>query len=222
MAIDTNQSQILYDEFDLTSNSIFSSHDLDLLRGNHVYLEPAREHHRETLRALAKDERIWEFTKTLIINENYDKQFDIYYNDALSIVSAGGQPFIIRAVADDTILGMTRLHAVDRKERILHIGHTWYISAVWGKVHNKECKLLLLQYVFEKLQFNRAEFRVDTRNIRSQKAVRKIGGIQEGVLRKVGYRADGETRSMVVFSILDDEWPEKKEKLQTLIANCAL
>lgn len=211
-------TKIMYDQLDPSSNSIVLPAHLDLFRGRYVYLEPAKEHHREALRPLAKDERIWEFTKTLIIDDSYDRQFDNYYDDALSIVSGGGQPFIIRTVNDDSILGMTRLHSVDRNERTLHIGHTWYIPEVWGKVHNKECKLLLLQFVFETLQFNRAEFRVVHQNIRSQKAVEKIGGVREGMLRKTGYRNDGTIRHTVIFSIIDEEWQEKKEKLKALIA----
>ena len=156
-----------YDQFDNHSNSIFEDSHYNKVRGRFVYLEPAREHHRETLRKLAKDERLWEFTKTLLIDETYDRQFDNYYNEALSNVSAGGQSFVIRNVKDDQILGMTRLHNVSKTDKMLHIGHTWYTPSVWGKVHNKECKLLLLQYTFETLHFNRAEFRVAHQNIRS-------------------------------------------------------
>jgi len=200
------------------------------LRGHYVYLEPLDEKYRGALRGLAKDERIWEFTKTLLIDENYDDQFDEYFNVALQLPQTGGQAFVIRAAKEDvpagkgepikegTIIGMTRMYFVEPKDKRLEIGYTWYIPAVWGKVYNKECKLLLLQYVFETLKFNRVEFRVAHQNIRSQKAVEKIGGIKEGVLRKFAIRNDGVRRDTVVFSIIDDEWPEKKEKLLQLIA----
>jgi RimJ/RimL family protein N-acetyltransferase len=98
------------------------------------------------------------------------------------------------------------------------IGYTWYIPSVWGKVFNKECKLLLLQYIFEALHFNRAELRAVHQNIRSQKAIEKIGGVKEGVLRKHGYRNDGSIKHTIIFSIIDDEWPGAKEKLLQLIA----
>ena len=49
--------------------------------------------------------------------------------------------------------------------------------------------------------------------MRSQKAVEKIGGIREGVLRKHGIQPDGSVRHTVVFSIIDEEWEEKKEAL---------
>ena len=118
---------------------------------------------------------------------------------------------------DDAVIGMTRLYEINPKEKT-GIGYTWYIPSVWGKVHNKECKLLLLQYIFEDLKFNRAELRVAHQNIRSQKAVEKIGGVKEGILRKHGYRNDGSIRHTVIYSIIDDEWPGIKEKLLQLIA----
>jgi RimJ/RimL family protein N-acetyltransferase len=190
------------------------------LSGHFVYLEPVNESYREVLRGLARDERIWEFTKTLMINDRYDAQFDEYFDVALGLPESGGQAFVIRTVdgKDGRIIGMTRLFNVEPKEKRLEIGHTWYVPDVWGKVYNKECKLLLLQYVFEMLGFNRVEFRVAHQNIRSQKAVEKIGGVKEGVLRKFAIRNDGSRRDTVVFSIIDDEWPEKKKHLQRMIA----
>jgi RimJ/RimL family protein N-acetyltransferase len=204
--------------------------DLTQLKGLTVYLEPAREEDRELIRPLAKDQRLWEFTKTLMIDDTYNHQFDIYFDEALRTPSLGGQAFIIRSAGDGntprpgeipllrgTILGMTRFFNVEWKDRRLEIGHTWYIPAVWGKIYNKECKLLLLQYAFEQQQFSRVEFRVAHQNIRSQKAVEKIGGLKEGVLRKFAIRNDGSRRDTVVFSIIDDEWPEKKQNLQEMV-----
>jgi len=191
---------------------------IDLLKGQHVYLQPLGEQYREVLRPLAKDERIWEFTKTLMITETYDAQFDDYFAEALNNSATGGQTFVIYRADDHSVIGMTRLYQVDNLNKSLEIGHTWYIPSTWGKVFNKECKLLLLQYVFETLGFHRVEFRIAHQNIRSQKAVAKIGGIWEGVLRKHRIRNDGSRRDTVVFSIIDDEWPERKADLARLVA----
>ena len=202
-----------------TTPLLITADQLPALRGTYVYLEPATEAHRELLRPLAKDERLWEFTKTLLIDDTYDTQFDDYYNTALATTTTeNGQAFVIRQTKDDRILGMTRIHNVMLKDKGCEIGHTWYTPDVWGQVHNKECKLLLLTHLFERLGFARVAFRVAHQNIRSQKAVEKIGGIKEGVLRKAALRNDGTWRHTVVFSIIDDEWPEKKQKLQELTA----
>jgi N-acetyltransferase len=203
-----------------TTHPLITADQLPSLRGAYVYLEPATETHRELLRPLAKDERLWEFTKTLLIDDAYDARFDDYYNTALATtVNEDGQAFVIRQTKDDRILGMTRIHNVVRKDKGCEIGHTWYIPSVWGQVHNKECKLLLLTHLFERLGFARVAFRVAHQNIRSQKAVEKIGGVKEGVLRKATIRNDGSWRNTVVFSIIDDEWPEKKIALRGLVSN---
>jgi RimJ/RimL family protein N-acetyltransferase len=74
-----------------------------------------------------------------------------------------------------------------------------------------------LQYAFEVLNFNRVGFHVAHINIRSQKAVEKIGGVKEGMLRNHSYQPDGSIRSTVLFSIINEEWPQKKKNLLQLI-----
>ncbi len=147
------------------------------------------------------------------------KQFDEYISIAFDKNAMGGQQaFVIRNSADNTIIGMTRFYEIKPKDKRAAIGYTWYTPTVWGMVHNKECKLLVLSYIFEEWGYSRAEFHVAHQNIRSQKAVEKIGGLREGELRKFGFRNDGSVRNTVVFSIIDDEWPAKKENLLRLIA----
>jgi len=191
--------------------------DLGLLTGRHMYLEFLAPAHREILRPLARDERIWEFTKTLLITETYDQQFDKYFDEALSFAAKGDQAFAIFA-ADGRVIGMTRAYDIDRKVKKVTIGHTWYVPAVWGRAHNKECKLLLLQYIFDTLRFVRADFKVASQNLRSQKAVAKIGGVKEGILRRFTLRNDGSPTDVFIFSILDNEWPTNKMRLQEMVA----
>jgi N-acetyltransferase len=190
---------------------------LDLLKGHHVYLEFLTESHREILRPLAKDERIWEFTKTLLVTETYDRQFDNYFNEALAFSAQGGQAFVIVATVGDRVIGMTRAYDLDWQVKKITIGHTWYVPEVWGKAHNKECKLMLLTYLFEGLELQRVDFKVAGQNIRSQKAVEKIGGVREGTLRRYTLRNDGVPADTVFFSILGEEWPKKKERLSVML-----
>src|ERR1044071_7734045 len=154
--------------------------DTSKLKGKYVYLEILQDSHKEILRTIAKDERIWEGNRGFILNETFNEQFDKYFATASDNNLMGGQQsFVMRKTIDNAIIGMTRLLNIDIKDKRLEIGYTWYIPAVWGKVYNKEGKLLLLQYTFEDLNFNRAQFNVAGQNIRSQKAVEKIGGVKE-------------------------------------------
>ena len=200
-----------------TSTNFVPAADLPLLRGSHVYLTPVTETHRELMRPLAKDERIWEFTKTLLLTDTYDEQFDRYFNEALATAGPSGQGFVIYSTDGDSPIGMTRTYDIDHKVQKGFIGYTWYSPTVWGKVHNKECKLLLLTYLFETKHLQRVAFTVAGQNTRSQKAVEKIGGIREGVLRRFALRGDGSPTDTHFFSILADEWySEKKARLQQL------
>lgn len=196
---------------------LIESSELHLLRGRYVYLQFLAEAHREILRPLAKDERLWEYTKTLLITPSFDQQFDKYFNEALAFAEKGDQAFAIVAADDNRLIGMTRAYDLDRRVKKATIGHTWYVPGVWGKVHNKECKLLLLTYLFERLQLGRVDFKVAGQNIRSQKAVEKIGGVREGVLRRFSVRNDGTPSDTVYFSILGEEWVEKKRRLVAMV-----
>lgn len=192
--------------------------DVSYLKGQNVYLEHLHPDHIATLNQLAKNESIWEYTRTLLIDDTYEEQFEKYIACALDEKFTGGQrSFVIHETETDRIIGMTRFYKLEPLQKRVSIGYTWYIPDVWGKVHNKECKLLLLQYAFETLGFQRVEFEVAHQNIRSQKAVKKIGGIKEGVLRKHGLHADGTLRDTFVFSIIDDEWPKRKKQLLQMI-----
>ena len=197
--------------------------DTSKLRGQYVYLSLLHPGDVPALRKLARDERIWDFTKTLLVNESFDQQFDKYIATAFDPRNTGMQiSFVMRDAKTDAVMGMTRYYKIEPSQKRLSIGYTWYTPDYWGKVHNKECKLLLLQYAFEELHFQRVEFEVAHQNIRSQKAVAKIGGVKEAVLRKHGLHADGTLRDTVVFSIIDDEWPQTKEKLRRLVEDTGL
>jgi RimJ/RimL family protein N-acetyltransferase len=194
--------------------------DTGKLKGKYVNLELLKADDIPELRSLAKNEAIWEYTRTLLINDTYDQQFDNYIQAALDERSTGGQvSFVMRDAVTHQIMGMTRYYKIEPAHKRLSIGYTWYLPAYWGKVHNKECKLLLLQYAFEQLHYQRVEFEVAHQNLRSQKAVEKIGGVREALLRKHGLHADGTIRHTCVFSIIDEEWPEKKQNLLNLIAS---
>jgi N-acetyltransferase len=192
--------------------------EIEKLHGKHVYLELLKPEDIPVIRHLTRDPRLWEYTKTLIVNESFDEQFEKYISTAFDPRNTGQQvTFVIRSTRNNSIIGMTRYYKLEPSQKRVSIGYTWYIPSCWGGVENKECKLLLLQYAFETLGFQRVEFEVAHQNERSQKAVKKIGGVEEARLRKHGLHADGTVRDTIVFSIIDDEWEEKKRKLLALV-----
>ncbi|AWN23790.1 N-acetyltransferase [Deinococcus irradiatisoli] len=82
-----------------------------------------------------------------------------------------------------------------------------------GTAANPEAKLLLLARAFEVLGAGRVQFKVDSRNARSLRALEKLGAVREGTLRQYQVRPDGYARDSVVFSVLSSEWPAVREAL---------
>ncbi|WP_250436867.1 GNAT family N-acetyltransferase [Hanstruepera flava] len=120
-------------------------------------------------------------------------------------------PYLIFDKQKQAYAGTTRFGLINWKNKTLHIGWTWIGKAFQGTGLNKHVKFLMLQYAFEELQFEKVEFRIDERNIRSRKAVEKLGATLEGVLRKDTLMLDGFRRSTCCYGILKDEWPGIKE-----------
>lgn len=119
-------------------------------------------------------------------------------------------PFIIYDKEKEAYAGSTRFGLINWKNKVLHIGWTWIGSSFQGTGLNKHMKFLMLCYAFETLAFDKVEFRIDERNQKSRKAVEKIGGSLEGILRKNTLMNDGFKRSTCCYGILKEEWPQIK------------
>ena len=91
---------------------------------------------------------------------------------------------------------------------------TMLFKPFWGSPANKEAKYLLLRHAFEVLRAERVQFKVDLRNERSQRALEALGAVREGVLRKNRRLPDGAFRDDVVYSVLKEEWPGVKARLE--------
>jgi RimJ/RimL family protein N-acetyltransferase len=128
---------------------------------------------------------------------------DGYYNKTC-------MPFIIYDKTKKGYAGSTRFGLINWKNKVLHIGWTWIGKEFQGSGLNKHMKFLMLQYAFEELNFEKVEFRIDERNMRSRKAVEKLGATLEGILRKDTLMQDGFKRSTCCYGILKEEWPKIK------------
>ncbi|NRQ35258.1 GNAT family N-acetyltransferase [Nonomuraea sp. NN258] len=109
-------------------------------------------------------------------------------------------------------VGWTTYADVPGFEYSVEIGWTWYGRAVWRTAVNTACKLLLIDHAFT-LGYNRVMLKTDVLNLRSQNAIKRIGGLYEGTLRRHRKRQDGTWRDTVVFGILEEEWPQHRARL---------
>ncbi len=119
----------------------------------------------------------------------------------------------VRHLEKNQIAGRISFSEVKQTDGWLEVG-TMLTSAFFGGPCNPEGKLLLMTRAFEHLGAGRVQFKVDSRNERSQAAMVKLGATREGVLRKYQRRPDGFLRDSVMFSVLADEWPEVKHNLE--------
>lgn len=115
-------------------------------------------------------------------------------------------PFIVFDKVKNSIAGSTRFYNINLDAKHLEIGFTWYGKEFQGTSLNKNCKFLLLEFAFEKMQLERVGFRANNLNTRSIKAMKSIGCTEEGILRNFNTNANGERIDAIVLSIIKDEW----------------
>lgn len=186
------------------------------LAGHHVRLVPLTLEHVPALWEVADDEDIWRWTLNQMHNETDVRR---YVLEALEKQSAGvAIPFATTEAATGRVIGSTRFHNIEPPHRRVEIGYTW-IGRPWQRTPvNTEAKYLMLCYAFERLGCVRVELRTDALNARSRNAILRIGAKEEGTLRRHLRTESGRFRDTVYFSILDDEWPGVKQRLEDKLA----
>ena len=104
----------------------------------------------------------------------------------------------------------------------VEIGFTWLAASAQGTGVNAEAKYLLFRHAFESWGVARVDLRTDARNARSRAAIERVGATFEGVLRNSSpSRVAGEEgllRDSAVFSIVAEEWPERRAALEERLA----
>lgn len=194
---------------------------MDALAGKHVRLEPLAMTHVDALVTAAGESRD-AYTWTWVPHGT-DEVTD-YVAAALARRDAGlVEPFA--TVWDGRVVGSTRFllerwkgnEDVRGVPDVCEIGYTWLAAAAQRTVVNTEAKLLMLTHAFETWRVHRVALRTDARNTRSRAAIERIGAKQDGVLRAFELGVDGSARDTVWFSILRDEWPAAKARLQGMV-----
>lgn len=183
------------------------------LEGRLVRLEPLGLQHVTGLFEVGQDPDIWLYMpyqpfRTIADMKNW-------VEIALRAQKAGTElPFAIIERATGRVVGSTRYLNIALHDRGLEIGSTWLGQAVRRTGVNTECKYLLLHHAFEALGAIRVQLKTDSRNLRSQRAIERLGAVKEGILRNHMIMLDGYYRHSVYYSIIDSEWPAVKAGLE--------
>lgn len=183
------------------------------LTGRHVRLEPVSPQHIDGLFAIGQEPEDWRYMPRPCLQSRQDAAQ--WVDEALALQRRGQHfTFVICDAQTSAVLGSTRYLSVRPRDRSLEIGYTWLGKPAQRTAVNTETKLLLLSHAFEQLLAHRVELKTDARNLRSQKAIARLGATKEGVFRKHMVVQDGFVRDSVYFSIIANEWPGIKAGLE--------
>ena len=190
------------------------------LQGQRICLRPLQYADADALVNAAADGELWNLKVTVVPSAT---TVDAYLKKALDGREAGTvQPFVIVLKDSGEVIGSTRLWKIDPLNRKLEIGSSW-ISVRWQKTFvNTEAKYLLLRHAFKELNCVRVQFTTDETNQASRNAILRLGAQQEGIVRNERIMPDGRKRNSVRFSIIDEEWPQVRKRLEEKLAGYGL
>lgn len=203
-------------------------HDFTLT-GTLIRLEPLRLGHVEALAAASAadpslyDASIYQWT---VVPQGLGETAS-YVETALDWREAGTAiPFIVIRNRDNAIIGTTRYWNIEwwlwpsghgrhgnPYPDVAEIGYTWYARSAIRTGANTEAKFLMLQHAFEVWKALRICLHTDSRNLRSQASMERIGFKREGTLRAHKIATDSIARDSVRYSMIAAEWPEAKQRL---------
>ena len=157
-----------------------TKHEFDLqpnLKGDLIELRPLRPEDWNDLFAVASDPLIWEQHPE---SDRYKEEiFKVFFREALECRGA----FVIVDTTSQQIIGSTRFYGYDPEKSEIEIGWTFLARKYWGGRYNRELKQLMLDHAFKFVES--VVLLVGENNIRSQKATEKVGGIRDGLVKKV-------------------------------------
>jgi N-acetyltransferase len=184
------------------------------LVGRHVRLEPLRMEHADELWAAADEPPMWAYMLYRV--ETVD-DLRAWIKDRIQDPTTS-LPFLQRDAKTGQAFGSSSIFDIDLRHRRMEIGHTWIGRTHRRTAANTEAKFLLLRHGFETLGANRIQLKTDARNERSRKAILRIGAQFEGILRSHMVLLDGHRRDTAMHSIIREEWPMVRRRLEALLA----
>lgn len=183
------------------------------LSRRHVRLEPITEAHIDGLFAIGQTKDDWAYLP--IAGFSSREHTEQWVRQALALRESGQHyPYVLVDPSSGDVMGSSRYMNVRAKDHGLEIGYSWLGQRYQRTAVNTEAKYLLLKNAFEEMGAYRVEFKTDLRNLRSQKAIERIGAQREGVFRRHMIAQGGHVRDSVYYSITDLDWPQVRAALE--------
>jgi RimJ/RimL family protein N-acetyltransferase len=162
-----------------------------------IRLEPLRAGDFEALYAVASDPLIWEQHPA---KDRYKREvFAGYFKSGME---SGGALRVIDDVNDE-LIGSSRYYDLNEDEGKVSVGYTFIVRRCWAHGYNGALKQLMLDHAFKFV--DRVIFQVGRDNLRSRKAMEKLGGVYIGE-ETVAYVPGEQASPNVVFKIDKVDW----------------
>jgi RimJ/RimL family protein N-acetyltransferase len=158
-----------------------------VLKGELLELRPLHEEDFSDLYAVASDPLIWEQ------HPNSDRYKEEVFKEFFREAMESGGAFVAVDAKDGRVIGSSRFYGYDEEGSEIEIGWSFLARSHWGGAYNGEMKRLMLRHAFRFVES--VIFIIGTRNLRSQRAVEKLGGT------RVGLRAEADGRESFVYRI---------------------
>jgi RimJ/RimL family protein N-acetyltransferase len=137
------------------------------LTGQLLELRPLRWDDFDALYTVARDPLIWEQHPA---SDRWKPDvFQAFFDEAMA--SGGALVAVDRATG--RVIGSSRYFGYDEGASEVEIGWTFLARSHWGGVYNREMKRLMLDHAFRFVQH--VVFLIGPQNLRSQKAIEKLG-----------------------------------------------
>lgn len=186
------------------------------LSTDRLTLRPLSLDDAAALAEAASDGALWEKKTTTVPRP---EGFRAYIEKALELQAAGlALPFATIVRDGDRVVGSTRYMNIDAANHRVEIGTTWIARSWQRSFVNTHAKFLMLRHAFEMLGCNAVELRTHHLNDQSRAAIERLGAKLDGILRRHMIMPDGHVRDTVVYSIIREEWPDVKARLQARMA----
>jgi N-acetyltransferase len=185
------------------------------LQGKYVRLVPLEMAHAEGIAAVVDATLTQYFPKPFRAIDDVRAMIA----DALKAQAAGtALPFTTIDIATGRIAGGSRFANIRPADRVAEIGFTYVGRDFQRSPVNTEAKILMLRHAFETWMANRVEFKTDSLNVQSRTALARLGAVEEGTFRNHMVMEGGRLRHSVWFSILPEEWPAIRARLESRLA----
>ncbi len=166
-----------------------------------VILRPLKEEDLDDLYMVATDPLIWEQHPSK--DRCRRDVFELFFKDGI----ASGGAFAVIDKKTGQVIGSTRFYCINEVENAIEIGWTFLARGYWGGRFNQAMKKLMMDYAFQFV--DNILFYIDENNLRSQRAVEKIGG--ERITSLDGVNLEIRPNASVVYHITRETWKEKQE-----------